>query len=577
MNRGEVTAAPVPASGGAAAAKAQATLVLSSTREVADYLVTYGEGHDPRSVRGNDLTEAKWVEAHRGDGELAAFRRAQTFGLPLLDLRAVSPDPQVVGLVPPAIAHRFQLVPVLSQSGVLGVAVADPAVAEIVPTLSFLTDRRIALLVAEPRQIGIAIAENYDRVEDASIAVQLGLDIQQPVGELGEQQAQQLAQQQPIVRLIADMFADAARRRASDIHLRPGADGVDLLYRIDDELVSVRRFLRLLQPALITRLKVLGGMNLAEHRVPQDGRSSYDMGDGRALDLRISVLPTIHGESAVVRLLDKTQALRGVGQLGFSAVDQAHFVDLLTRSHGMILATGPTGSGKSTTLYAALQETCKQPVNVVTIEDPVEFHIEKAQQMQVNRAAGFTFARALRNILRHDPDVIMVGEIRDRETAQIAVESALTGHLLLSTLHTNTAATAVTRMLDLGVESFLLRSTLLAVVSQRLTRRNCPHCLAPEVVLPRWREALGVDPDEVFQRGTGCNHCEGLGVYGRVGVYEILRVTPAIRRLIQPHCEADVIHETALREGMVSLTAHALALARQGVISLGEAFRLRID
>jgi type IV pilus assembly protein PilB len=249
----------------------------------------------------------------------------------------------------------------------------------------------------------------------------------------------------------------------------------------------------------------------------------------------------------------------------------------MSRSHGMFLATGPTGCGKSTTLYAMLMELRRQRINILTIEDPVEFHVGEIQQMQVNRAVGFTFASAMRNFLRHDPDVVMVGEIRDRETADIAVESALTGHLLLSTLHTNTAAATITRLLDLGVEAYLLRASLLAVLSQRLVRLTCPHCREVEPADPHVREALGVGADEVFHHGHGCSQCEGLGVYRRQAVYELLVMSPRLRALIEPGAEADTIHRVAVEEGMRPITQSALALARSGAISLAEVWRVRAD
>jgi type IV pilus assembly protein PilB len=310
--------------------------------------------------------------------------------------------------------------------------------------------------------------------------------------------------------------------------------------------------------------------------VPQDGRTTVTE-DGRLIDLRISVLPTVDGESVVIRLLNTADSLLALDAIGFNPRDGQLIKDFLARSHGLILVTGPTGCGKSTTLYAALVETRKQNVNIITVEDPVEFHIAGIEQVQVNRAAGVNFARVLRNILRHDPDVIMIGEIRDRETAEIGVESALTGHLVLSTLHTNNAASAITRLLDLGVESFLLRSTLMAVLAQRLARRNCRHCQVVDDVDPHIREVMGVKADEVFHRGSGCAQCDGTGVRGRAAVYELLPMTTATRRLVVPNADAEALHETAVAEGMVPITDHALALARAGVISLGEAFRIRVE
>jgi type IV pilus assembly protein PilB len=575
--------APVPAASATAprtqvrAASGKA-LVLSTDQQIADYLQAYAENRnisaDPRFAHSQSPERDGRADA----ADSTAFRRADIFDLPFVQLQSITIDAAAVALVPPANARRLRLVPIAQRAGVLAVAVEDPADAEIIPALHFATRMRVALMIAEPLEIRDAIGANFDSVEDKAILRQLGLESTADSSkESSEQEERQLALQQPIVRLVGDMFVDAARRRASDIHLRPAEKGLDLLYRIDNELVPIRRFLRALSPALVSRIKVLANMNVAEHRIPQDGRATYTPGDGHAIDMRVSIIPTIHGESVVIRLLDTKQGLLGLDKLGLSPADGTKFLDMIGRSHGMILVTGPTGSGKSTTLYAALLEARKERVNILTVEDPVEYHIEEVQQMQVNRAAGFTFASALRNILRHDPDVIMLGEIRDRETAQIAVESALTGHLLLSTLHTNTAATTITRLLDLGVESFLLRSTLLGVLSQRLTRRNCKHCLEPETVPAHWREMLDVGPDEVFYKGAGCHQCEGLGVRGRTAVYELMMVTPEIRRLIVPHCEADGIQEVALREGMLSLTRNAVEMARSGTISLGEAFRLRAD
>ena len=447
---------------------------------------------------------------------------------------------------------------------------------ESIDTLNFLLNERVMPVMVTPREMRDAIAKYYDREEDLLVSRQLGLDpnLQTPHSE---SDIEKLSREKPIVRIVTDMIAEAVQRRASDIHLRPGQHGLDALFRIDDELVPVRQFMRVLQSAIISRIKVLSAINLADHRRPQDGRTSFVLDDGRKVDLRVSVLPAVYGESVVVRLLDTNESLWNLEQLGLTDEDRVRVNDIMQLSHGMFLTTGPTGCGKSTTLYAMLLEMRKQRINILTIEDPVEFYIEDIQQMQVNRAAGFTFASAMRNFLRHDPDVIMVGEIRDRETAGIAIESALTGHLLLSTLHTNTAATTVTRLLDLGVESYLLRASLLAVMSQRLVRLVCEHCRVPEVVSPHIRESLGVGKDEEFFIGTGCSHCDGLGVHKRRAVYELMVITPALQALIVPGAQADEIHRVAIEEGMVPITQAAVRLARQGLISLSEAWRVRAD
>ncbi len=531
-----------------------------------------GPAHDapPR------VTLAQWL-AEGDDATEAQFQLARTLGMPLLRMAAVQPSPEATMLLRPEVVRRLRGVPVRVSDSAVVVAMEDPGHREATATLDFLIRQRVVAVVASPRDIREAIAEHWDKVEDQDVALQLGLDPAATGRETTAQEAERLAREKPVVRIVADLIAEAVARRASDIHLRPGETGTDVLFRIDDELVPVRRFMRSLHPAVTSRIKVLGAMNLAEHRRPQDGRTTFVLEDGREVDLRISILPAVYGESVVVRLLDTEESLWTLDQLGLSEIDRERLDDVMGRSHGMFLTTGPTGCGKSTTLYAMLLELRKQRINILTIEDPVEFHVADVQQMQVNRAAGFTFAGAMRNFLRHDPDVIMVGEIRDHETAAIAVESALTGHLLLSTLHTNTAAATVTRLLDLGVEAYLLRASLLAVMAQRLVRLTCAHCRQVEDVDPHVRAVLGVGPDEVFHIGHGCAHCEGLGVFKRRAVYELMVVTPRIQSLIVPGAEADRIHLAALEDGMVPITKAAVQLARDGLISLSEAWRVRAD
>jgi type IV pilus assembly protein PilB len=533
-------------------------------------------GGSPWGHNGEFVALEAWL-ALGEDASEAHYRRARDLGVPLVRLSGLEPSPEATALIRPEVARRLRAVPLGVHGDSVAVAMEDPGNHEALSTLDFLCRQRVQAMLATPREIRDAIARHYDRVEDSDIARQLGLDPTATTAETSEVEAQRLSREKPVVRIVHGLIAEAVARRASDIHLRPGAEGTDVLYRIDDEMVPVRRLMRSLHPAVTSRIKVLGAMNLAEHRKPQDGRTTFTLDDGREVDLRISVLPAVYGESVVVRLLDTNESLWNLEQLGLSAADRQRIDDVMGRSHGMFLTTGPTGCGKSTTLYAMLLELRKQRINILTIEDPVEFYIDEIQQMQVNRAAGFTFASAMRNFLRHDPDVIMVGEIRDEETAGIAVESALTGHLLLSTLHTNTAATTVTRLLDLGVEAYLLRASLLAVMSQRLVRLTCEHCRELEAVDPHIRGVLGVAPEEAFHIGRGCSHCEGLGVHKRRAVYEFMVVSPRIQSLIVPGAEADTIHRVAIEEGMVPITQAAVALAREGLISLAEAWRVRAD
>lgn len=544
--------------------------MISDGHQLQQYLAM-----EPNQSIGVRTSWSEWLAAD-SDADQKTFQLAMQLDIPLIHKDCFKPDTAALHMLGSQEVRRLRAIPLMKGQGRVIVAMENAGSDESVNTLNFLLNERVMPVLVTPREMRDAIAKYYDREEDLLVSRQLGLDpnLQTPHSE---SDIEKLAREKPIVRIVTDMIAEAVQRRASDIHLRPGQHGLDALFRIDDELVPVRQFMRVLQPAIISRIKVLAAINLADHRRPQDGRTSFVLDDGRKVDLRVSVLPAVYGESVVVRLLDTNESLWNLDQLGLTDEDRVRVNDIMERSHGMFLTTGPTGCGKSTTLYAMLLEMRKQRINILTIEDPVEFYIEDIQQMQVNRAAGFTFASAMRNFLRHDPDVIMVGEIRDRETAGIAIESALTGHLLLSTLHTNTAATTVTRLLDLGVEAYLLRASLLAVMSQRLVRLVCKHCQMPEDVNPHIREALGVGRDEEFFIGTGCAHCDGLGVHKRRAVYELMVITPALQALIVPGAQADVINRVAIEEGMVPITQAAVRLARQGLISLSEAWRVRAD
>jgi type IV pilus assembly protein PilB len=409
------------------------------------------------------------------------------------------------------------------------------------------------------------------------VATELELpEHQGPEPELSLHRIQQLAEDKPTVRFVDSLLEDAIGRHASDIHLRPGEREVVVLFRIDGVLMEIRRIKPGNLAAIVSRIKIIGGMNIAERRLPQDGRHLVRLGD-RTIDLRLSIMPTVYGESVVIRILDTRQSLKTLDQIGFSSEDAGRFRNLTSHNQGILLVTGPTGSGKSTTLYAALNGIKATGVNIITVEDPVEYQIDGIRQIQVKPQIGYTFARALRHILRHDPDVIMVGEIRDQETAIMATESALTGHLVLSTLHTNSAATTVTRLLEIGVAPYLLNASLLGVLAQRLVRRNCPECLEEEQVPDYVRTALGLEAQERFYVGRGCSHCHGKGFAGRVAAYELLEVTPALRALIQPAVAAQAIEAQAIADGMRPLTQSALALARDKRIALAEVYRVRLE
>lgn len=381
----------------------------------------------------------------------------------------------------------------------------------------------------------------------------------------------------PAVRLAHSILAEAIKRGASDIHLEPGPEGARVRYRIDGLLREATQVAPRLQASLVSRLKIMAQLDIAERRVPQDGRIQVRYG-GRDVDVRVSTMPTLFGEKVVLRLLDAARLLRRVEQLGFGTENLARFRQLIAGRYGLVLITGPTGSGKTTTLYATLTEISAPELNVVTIEDPVEYVLPGITQIQVHPKAGLTFARGLRSILRQDPDIIMVGEIRDAETAEIAVRAAVTGHLVFSTLHTGDAAGALTRLIDTGVEPFLVASSVLGVVAQRLVRVICPACRESYSVPPGAAERylLGV-PDAgplVLYRGRGCAACDHTGFRGRTAIAEVLPVTPPVRRLVADRAPAEAIREAALGDGMVPLARDGLDKARAGVTTVQEVMRV---
>jgi type IV pilus assembly protein PilB len=501
-----------------------------------------------------------------------AHALAAKLGLPLVALGDLDIPRDVLDVIPPEVALDIRCLPLSLAGNLLRVATANPGDVESIHLIQFLTGKRVQVEVADFDDLQRALRIHYgDSVAETTFK-QLGADLD----ELPKQHIMALAEQRPVVRLVDQIILGALRQRASDVHIRPGEHDVELVYRIDGQLVPIRRFSRALLPAVIGRIKIIGGMDITERRVPQDGQARIREGEVM-VDMRLSIVPTIEGESVVIRLLSTGIVMKSIAELGLSAVDLARFTEVLDRSHGMVLVTGPTGSGKSTTLYAVLNTIIKRNLNIITIEEPVEYHIPGIEQVPINADIGMTFAAALRNILRHDPDVIMVGEIRDKETAKIAVQSALTGHLLLSTLHTNSASASITRLIEMGVDDFLIRSTLLAVVAQRLVRQNCRACLVPEPIDEVVRTVMGVGADEVFSIGQGCDTCKNTGVAGRRMAYELLIVTPQLRQSITPSADSDTIEAQAVADGMVPLTQHALTLARAGIIPLAEAYRTRLS
>ncbi|WP_158643319.1 GspE/PulE family protein [Ketobacter alkanivorans] len=499
----------------------------------------------------------------------------ERFGVPYVNLRQFDVDPKAVAVVPGHFARKHMVMPVLLDSDRLLVAVTDPSDTELINMLRFITGKVLEFCIASSEDIAYAISSYYGGQEMQSALDDLAVFSSDEPFHLDADSEEVLGTERPVVQLVQSVISDAMARRASDIHIRPRESVVELYFRVDGVMQHIRSFNKKLLPAVVSRIKIVGNMDISEHRLPQDGRSRIHYLD-KTVDLRLSIIPMIHGESVVIRLLDTQFALKSLEGLGFDGRDAEELRHLLTRNNGIFLVTGPTGSGKSTTLYTALDHIRSTNVNVITVEDPVEYHVDGISQIQVNHDTGYSFARALRHILRHDPDVIMVGEIRDEETAKMAVESALTGHLVLSTLHTNDAATTVTRLTEIGVEPYLVNSSLIGVLAQRLVRCNCVHCLAEEAIDPSVRKLLGVAEDEVFYKGRGCDLCHNTGVSGRMAVYELLVMTPLLRGLLSQQVSADAIAEQAVRDGMTPLTQSALKVARSRKIPLSEVYRVRL-
>ena len=397
---------------------------------------------------------------------------------------------------------------------------------------------------------------------------------------LEEQIRQEDINSSPVVMLVNSMVEKAVRQRASDIHVEAGADRVRVRFRVDGVLYTTSAYDRRMLAAIIARIKIISGMDISEKRKPQDGRFTAVV-DRKEYDIRVSILPTVYGEKCVMRLAQKKALRRDKRALGFTQEEMEKFDSILKRPNGIVLVTGPTGSGKSTTLYTALSELNSDMVNIVTVEDPVEANIDGINQVQVNTKANMTFANALRSILRQDPDIIMIGEIRDSETAAIAVQASITGHLVVSTLHTNDTASSVTRLLDMGVESYLIADSTTGIIAQRLVRRLCPRCKKVHTLLPHELDYLDMTPAEAEKatvyEPVGCQRCNGTGYFDRIGVYEIMEISPRLRTMIARRTSAGELREAAIEEGMETLGASVRRLVLEGTTSITEMQRISVE
>ncbi len=496
----------------------------------------------------------------------------------------MSIPPEVLSVLTPRQVERYRVIPISVEPDRILLATAEPLNLTGIDLLRDLVKRKIKLAVTSETQIKEALKKYYGASLESVAAVLEDIDESSlsqyqtnTASDINAIGSETMANEAPIVRLVNTIIAGAVKAAASDIHLEPFEDEIKVRYRIDGVLQETHAPPKNLFPAVISRIKLMAGMDITERRIPQDGRIRLKL-DGRDLDLRVAVAPTLYGEGAVLRILNRESILLNLEQLGFSAKNLTLFSSLIVKPHGMILVTGPTGSGKTTTLYAALQKLNDPTRKIITIEDPIEYQLKGVNQMQANPKLDFSFAQGLRTIVRHDPDIILVGEIRDRETAEVAIQSALTGHLVFATLHTNDSSSAFTRLIDMGVEEFLVASTVCGILAQRLVRRVCPKCREPFIPSEQELEILGGlnDGIELYQ-GRGCDHCNNIGYRGQIGLFEMLITTEAIERLVMERSNTGKIREMASKQGMVTLRQDGIAKVKAGITTISEVLRVTRD
>ncbi|MDT8435439.1 MAG: type IV-A pilus assembly ATPase PilB [Gemmatimonadota bacterium] len=515
------------------------------------------------------------------EGDLTRLLSRQ-YRVPAVNLDAVEVDPRILKLVPADFASKHLVLPLRRVGRTLTVAMASPSDLGVIDDLKFITRFDIEAVVAGEYSLRQAIDRYYEvstdrlgelleELEEQDVEV-----VEDEEEILSTSQLQAQVEEAPVVRLINGLLTDAVRRGASDIHIEPYEKEMRVRYRIDGALQEIMTPPYRMKAALISRVKILADLNIAERRVPQDGRIKLKIGN-RVIDFRVSTLPTLFGEKIVLRILDKGNLALDLEKFGMEPKAEKDFLNAIASPYGMVLVTGPTGSGKTTTLYSALSRINTEGVNIMTAEDPVEYNLKGINQVQVRSEIGMTFAAALRAFLRQDPNIVMVGEIRDLDTGSIAVKAALTGHLVLSTLHTNDAASTVTRMVDMGIEPFNVASAVNLITAQRLVRRICNSCKVEATYLPEVLETTGLSSEEaaaeVFYRGEGCDACAGSGYAGRQGLYEVMPMTASLRRMVLQGASAADMKEQAVSEGMLTLRTDGLVKVKRGVTTLEEVLK----
>ena len=502
------------------------------------------------------------------------------FHYDLVDVQNVEIEQDILSLVPASVLMKHKALPFEyspDNMNVLRVAMSDPMDMAAMDDINIITNLQVEPVVTTTGSVMLALDRYYGQAEVNSALEEYTREKESQMEEQEDMYSEDV-NNSPIVQLVRGMIDQAVRQRASDIHIEPMERQVRIRYRIDGALYEKAVYSIRLLPAIVARVKIIGGMDISEKRKPQDGRITQVV-DRKEFDIRASVLPTVYGEKIVLRLASKNALTKEKSQLGLRPDELKKFNHLIGNSHGILLVTGPTGSGKSTTLYTALSELNKEDVNIITVEDPVEANINGVNQVQVNVKANLTFASALRSILRQDPDIIMIGEIRDQETATIAVQASITGHLVVSTLHTNSAASTITRLVDMGIEPYLIADATIGVIAQRLVRRLCPACKKEKKADEQELELLMLAPDAdvTVYEPCGCPKCDGTGFRGRIGVFEIMEVTQALKNIISKRGTTDDIKNKAVEEGMSTLRMSAAKYVLEGITSVQEMMRVSFD
>jgi type II secretory ATPase GspE/PulE/Tfp pilus assembly ATPase PilB-like protein len=549
--------------------------VFSNEDYLAELLVEAGcatqEQVDQAAQSGGSVIEHLLEHTGVTEADIAAVM-ASNAGMEAIDLEAMSIDPEVASVVSNDSAQRCDVIPVSDDGVYLTVAVADPFDFETMDSLPQVLGRELNFVCAPRKSIKLFLQQFYGATDE----IEQGMNI---AG--GTEGVEDKESDAPIIKLVQHLFADAMKMGASDIHIEPLETSVRIRYRIDGRLVEVDNHPKKLLPAIIARLKVMSGaMSIAEKRLPQDGRIQLKAGD-KDIDLRVSSVPSNHGESIVMRILDKSALVLGLNELGFLSDDQAEFEELIALPDGIILVTGPTGSGKTTTLYTALSVINRPDKKIITVEDPVEYEMPGINQVMVKADIGMTFAAALRSMLRQAPNIIMIGEIRDAETANIAINAALTGHLVLSTLHTNDAPSAVARLADIGIKRFLIASAVRAVLAQRLTRKLCPICKQPAELTEKQVRALSLDPSRLSESKimgpVGCEKCRDSGYKGRMGIFELFKIDDEVRHMVNEQLTTGQLRKRARELGMRSMREDGIRKVLAGLTSAEEVLHVTMS